>query len=233
MQRLIVKKSYIIELYSRMNSMDKFLLVSSLFSVLMVVLRAIVTGRLVFVFLPWNLFLAAVPYFISSRLVAKARRIKTRITLSFIFIAWMLFIPNSFYIITDLFHLKLREESSRWFDLTLIFSFAWNGLLFGILSFRQMERIMLRHFNIRHSFLFLLPAMWLIAFGIYIGRFMRFNSWDVLANPFELIRDVLYMAIHPYEHIYSWGMICCFGIFMSLIYVSVKRIAAVYNDEEG
>ncbi len=202
--------------------MEKLLLLSCLFSVLLVIIRAVVTGRLLFVFLPWNLFLAAVPYGISSLLARKPITRHWRTLL--LFAAWLLFIPNSFYIITDLFHLKLREESSRWFDLTLIFSFAWNGLLLGILSVRQMEKLAVTNLRIRHSFYFLFPVMWLIALGVYIGRFLRFNSWDVITNPFQLIADIGYMLVHPFSHAYTWGMIGCFAVFMTLIYLSLKGV---------
>lgn len=140
---------------------------------------------------------------------------------------WLLFLPNSFYIITDLFHLEFQEGSSRWFDLTLIFSFAWNGLLLGILSIRQIEKIFRHCFQYKNEFLFLLPVMWLNAWGIYIGRFMRFNSWDILTNPFELFADIGYMLIHPFRNIYPWSMIMVFAIFMTIIYMSVKRMAKV------
>lgn len=206
------------------SELGKLLILSSIFSVAMVIIRAIVTERLVFIFLPWNLFLAAVPYFISTAFVNRSPR-GNKLQLCLLCTAWLLFIPNSFYIITDLFHLKLREESTRWFDLTLIFSFAWNGLLLGMLSVRHMEKTISRLLKIRQPLLFLLPVMWLIAFGVHIGRFMRFNSWDVITNPFSLIQDIGYMLIHPIGHFHSWGTIGCFAVFMTLIYVTVKRIA--------
>ena len=113
------------------------------------------------------------------------------------------------------------------FDLTLIFSFAWNGLLLGILSVRQMEKLITRQFRIRHSILFIFPVMWLIAFGVYIGRFLRFNSWDVIYNPFGLINEIGYMMIHPFEHFTIWGMIGCFAAFMTIAYLSLRKMAGV------
>jgi uncharacterized membrane protein len=187
--------------------------------------RVVITGKISFIFLPWNLFLAFIPYYISARLQQKPIPKEKRVKSIVVFIAWLLFIPNSFYILTDLFHLQIKEEPLRWFDLTLIFSFAWNGLLLGILSVRQMEKIMWARFRVRNEFFFLYPLMWLIALGIYIGRYMRFNSWDVITNPFQLVEDISYMMIHPFMHFYEWGMITCFSVFMTIIYMSVKRMA--------
>ena len=211
--------------YLQRTEIEKVLIISSLFSIVLVLTRMGITGKLIFIFLPWNLFLAYVPYAISKWLGTGFRWAINRWKFAAVFIAWLLFIPNAFYILTDLFHLERMEKSSRWFDLTLILSFAWNGLLLGILSVRQMEKIFRDRFHINNDFLFLYPLMWLIALGIYIGRFMRFNSWDVITNPFDLLEDVGNMMIHPFQHIYSWAMIGCFSVLMTIMYSTVKRLA--------
>ena len=205
--------------------MDRLLILSVLFSLMLIVIRICVTGELTFIFLPWNLFLAAIPYFISTKLEKKFPLKGYPLSQSLFFVVWILFIPNSFYILTDLFHLEFRRGSSLWFDLTLILSFAWNGLLLGVLSVSQMEKMVQRHLNRNVQILFIFPVMWLIAFGIYIGRFMRFNSWDILTNPFELFENIGYMLLHPFRNIYVWAMILCFAVFMTLIYLSVKKIS--------
>jgi uncharacterized membrane protein len=137
---------------------------------------------------------------------------------------WLLFIPNSFYILTDLFHLAEHNNVPNWFDLALIMSFAWNGLLLGILSVRQMEKMMQRYISSRNELLFVYPVMWLNALGIYIGRYLRFNSWDIITNPFELTSDIVHMIGHPIHYKYAWGMVACFSVFMTLAYLSIKRI---------
>jgi uncharacterized membrane protein len=213
--------------YASRSEIEKILILSSAFSMVLVLIRVIMTGSELFLFLPWNLFLAFAPLFISTRLMSRPELVEQRWKFGLLFIAWLLLIPNSFYILTDLFHLKLRDDSNRWFDLTLIFSFAWNGLLMGILSVRQMEKIFVQCFHIRHEWFFLYPVMWLNALGIYIGRYLRFNSWDMITNPFQLLDDILYMVVHPLRNFYPWAMICCFAVFMTLLYLSVKRIAKV------
>lgn len=220
-----VANSFLNKVYNNRTEVDKLLIISAAFSLLLVSARAVVTGQPLFLFLPWNLFLAAVPYFVSTKLINKPAWINNKKVFSLLFIVWLLFIPNSFYILTDLFHLKLREGSSLWFDLLLIFSFAWNGLLLGILSVRQMEKIIFHCFHLRNYFLFLFPVMWLIAFGVYIGRYLRFNSWDMITDPFQLLGDIGYMLFNPFDHMYSWAMISCFAVFMTIIYLSIKRIA--------
>lgn len=227
MYGILQRNNFLQRFYFSKSEMDKLLIISCLFSLVMVIGRLIITGKILFLFLPWNLFLAYIPYFISAELQQRPAWIEHKGKFVLVLIVWLLFLPNSFYILTDLFHLELREESNRWFDLTLIFSFAWNGLLLGILSIRQMERILNVCFDISSEFFFLYPVMWLNALGIYIGRYMRFNSWDVITDPFQLTGEIGYMLIHPFRNLYPWCMICCFSVFMTIVYISLKQVAKV------
>src|ERR1700730_1798987 len=145
------------------TEIDRWLAVSMLFSVFLIMARIIYTGRFTFIFLVWNLFLAFVPYFMSSLLQRNQGWIKSKIKFTLVFLAWLLFIPNSFYIITDLFHLGISNVP-LWFDLALLLSFAWNGLLMGVLSVRQMEKITKAFFRRKNELLFLYPIMCLNAF---------------------------------------------------------------------
>jgi uncharacterized membrane protein len=214
------------KIYFGKSELEKMLLLSCLFSVCLTGIRVIYTGQLLFAWLIWNLFLAFVPYAITSfarqRLEWQAKNKKFFV----LFISWLLFIPNSFYIITDLFHLSTRPPVPLWFDLALILSYVWNGLLFGILSVRQMEKIFEAKFKLENEWLFVYPVMLLNAFGVYIGRYLRYNSWDVVSNPFQLFNDIIYMFVHPVRNRFDWSMILCYSVFMSLIYVTVKKIRA-------
>lgn len=201
-----------------------------LFSCLLVAARIYHTGRLTFIFMPWNLFLAYVPYFVSTMLTRLSpagshplfrpgpRKTLLRITG---LIVWLLFIPNSFYILTDLYHLADGHRNSRvpeWFDLVLILSFAWNGLFLGVLSTRQIEKLLAPNASILGRWVFLYPMMLLNALGVYIGRDLRYNSWDIIANPIALTRDILIMIAHPLQYHYAWGMIFCYSILLTIMY---------------
>ena len=214
------------------SEIDRLLILSILFSCMLAVARIIYTGRLTFVSLVWNLFLAYVPYFITRLMHNKPQWVKTKKAFVFFFLIWILFIPNSFYIITDLFHLGDQGNdyiAPQWLDLALILSFAWNGLLLGVLSVRQMEKITMKFFPPRHELFFLLPVMCLNAMGVYIGRYLRYNSWDVLTNPFALFHDMVDIILHPLTFRNDWSMIFCFSILLTLIYQTIKKISrAIY-----
>jgi uncharacterized membrane protein len=209
--------------YRLKSGIEQLLIMSSCFSVLLLLARILYSGELTFIFLPWNLFLAFVPYVISSQLQKNQKWLKQWIVCSIIVVLWVLFIPNSFYIITDLFHLRWAYAAPVWFDLLLIMSFAWNGLLLGVLSVRQMEKMVNGRGALKSDWLFLLPVMGLNAFGIYIGRFLRFNSWDVITNPFALMGDIVTIIGHPVLYKNVWGMVLCYTIFMSLVYKMIKK----------
>jgi uncharacterized membrane protein len=204
----------------RSLSVPQQLLFSALFSLLLLTARILFTGHILFSFLVWNLFLAWVPY-------ALTRRMETEHTAGkrfwFLSLVWLLFLPNSFYILTDLFHLTMDRAMPLWYDLALLLSFAWSGMLLGVRSMHAMEGLLSRRLHLRLGWLFVLPLMALNAFGIYLGRYLRFNSWDVLANPFELLQDILYLLIHPFRNRLDWTMIGCYTVLLTVIYVSVAQ----------
>jgi len=202
-----------------------WLIISSSFSIVLLLVRIITSGRLSYAFLAWNLALAYIPFLISSWLSRHEQVFKRRIKLVSMIFAWIVFMPNSFYILTDLFHLENMGYGHPWFDLTLILSFAWSGILLGILSIRQMEILLRRTKGKFISGVVICAVMWLNAFGIYIGRFLRFNSWDVLVNPFSLFGDIANMFLNPYEYRYVWTMSFCFAFFMIILYYSSKKLA--------
>ena len=220
----LYRNTYFRKIFSQRSELEKVLILSSLFSILLAFTRVLYTGQLMFLSLIWNLFLGFIPFLLSTSFFRRPDWIENKWKFALIGISWLLFIPNSFYIITDLFHLEDRFVIPLWFDLTLIFSFAWNGLLLGILSVRQMEKVWETKWG-GSELLFVYPVMLLNAFGIYIGRYLRYNSWDVVSNPFGLSEDIVYLLIHPIRNRFDWSMIFCFSIFMSLIYLTIKKLS--------
>ncbi|MBI1342953.1 MAG: DUF1361 domain-containing protein [Terrimonas sp.] len=224
MMKLLFKNVYLRKYYFKKSEIDRILILSSFFCIALVAIRVLVTREIFFLFLPWNLFLACIPYAITQWVSNHPRWIENRYRFILVFFLWLLFIPNAFYIITDLFHLGQSTEAPRWYDLAVIFSFAWNGILMGILSVRRMEKIFSIIAPFFNGLFFVLPVMWLNALGIYIGRYLRYNSWDVFSNPIRLTGDILYLIHHPLRNIKEWGMIGCFTLLMVILYESIKRM---------
>src|SRR5882724_4790737 len=166
------------------TEIDQIITLSMIFSGCMLIVRVIWTGHLTFLFLIWNMFLAYLPYLLTNWMQYQPVANWSKWKFWLIFLGWLLFIPNSYYIITALFHLGNYYILPLSFDLVFILSCAWNALLLGLLSGRQMEKILSPYLSRKPEIFFVYPIMWLNALGVYIGRFLRFNSWDILTNPF-------------------------------------------------
>lgn len=183
----------------------------TLFSVTLLTYRIIKSDGLSYIFLAWNLFLALIPWWISNYLKHKETLQLKHIPLLG---TWLLFIPNSPYILTDLFHLKPRPYLPLWFDLVLVLSFALIGMLVFLKSLKDMFAILKAHVS-SMLFTLLIPVVfWLIAFGLYLGRYLRFNSWNVVNHPFRLMRQSFDVLLEKD----TIGFTLIFGVFMWFMY---------------
>ena len=225
LQKLILKSDF-----STGLNMQQWLIISCGFSCLLLSARIVVTGYHTYLFLVWNLFLAFVPYAITQWLWTHSWVVNNKLKLAAVLLLWLLFIPNSFYILTDLFHLDEFDSAPKWFDLLLIFSFAWNGLLLGMISVRKTEMILEMVTGRSFSLFIVFVVMWLNAFGIYIGRYLRFNSWDIVTQPFSLFREMFEVIFHPMRNRMEWGMIAVYAIFMTVLYITIKKLSENFSE---
>jgi uncharacterized membrane protein len=201
-----------------------FLGFSSMICFVLSVFRVLYTDTSFFLFLNWNLFLAFIPWALSSIAIVKPKLQNRKSTILILLAAWFLFFPNAPYILTDLFHLRIKSSMPIWFDLVLILSFAWTGLVFGFLSLWNIERILER--SVRRSFIPVISSglLFLGSFGIYVGRYLRWNSWDIIRNPFGLLYDIGDRFINPADHPRTWGMTIFMGLFLNMVYWSFRII---------
>jgi len=193
--------------------------ISSLFSIFLSFIRIIFSETFFFTFLIWNLFLAWIP-FLFSLLLLKVHQNKntSKITLGIIFSIWLIFFPNAPYIITDLFHLRIIQNVPLWFDALLIFSYVWNGLLLGFVSLLNIHYFLDCYLKKIHSWIIIAVVLFLSGFGIYIGRYLRWNSWDVVSNPILLFKDVFERVVNPFAHPRTYSMTFVFFLFLLISY---------------
>ena len=183
----------------------------TLFSVSLLTYRILKSDNLSYIFLAWNLFLALIPWWLSNYLKQKESLQFKHLPLLGV---WLLFIPNSPYILTDLFHLKFRDPFPLWYDLVLVLSFALIGMIVFLKSLKDILALLKFHVS-PMLFTLLTPLVfWLIAFGLYLGRYLRFNSWNVVNHPFRLMRqsfDILFEKD-------TIGFTLIFSVFMWFMY---------------
>ena len=202
------------------NTISRLLLLPVGFTILLLLFRILYSGSLMYLFLVWNLFLAAIPFMLSSFLI-QSRKKKLH---WMIFIAWILFFPNALYIITDLVHLRERNNIPLWFDVILIFSAAINGLIMAFISLYQVELFLQLRFNNKKTNLILYSCLFISSFGIYIGRFLRWNSWDIFFNPFQFLFEIIQPFINPLQHPSTWGVTIIFFLFFGIFYFIIKKL---------
>jgi len=196
------------------------LIVMTLYCFVISITRYIFTDTKVFLFLNWNLFLAIIPWILSSTIILKG--IQNKLSLIALIMSWLLFFPNSPYILTDLFHLKARKSAPIWFDLIVILSFAWTGLIYGFTSLMDIEKLLTKYLTAKYINVIIILFLFLASFGIYLGRYLRWNSWDILRNPFGLATDVIGRFINPLSHPRTWGMTLLMGLLLNMMYFSLK-----------
>lgn len=189
------------------------------FNISLLIFRVFYSTEWRFIFLIWNLFLAVVPYLFME--MALKNQQKRWIAWS-LFGASLLFLPNSPYIITDLFHLKHQASMPLWFDTLLVFSFSITGLLLFYDVLLKMHRFLERQFSTVWAIIGIVSIIFLNAFGVYLGRFLRFNSWDIISNPFGLAHEILDRIIHPFSYPQTWGVTLGYGTMFLVGYVMVK-----------
>ena len=168
-------------------------------------------GQHAFRFLVWNLFLAWIPYVLALGLAAVHDRGGPRPVLWLLGAGWLLFLPNAPYILTDFVHLGRFGGVPLWFDAALIGTFAGTGLVLGLASLLIVHRVVEARAGRVVGWLVAVGSLLLSAVGVYLGRFPRFNSWDVLTDPDSLVSVVLHRATDPLGN----PFLLRFGVIMS------------------
>ncbi|WP_339888593.1 DUF1361 domain-containing protein [uncultured Flavobacterium sp.] len=182
------------------------------------------TTSIYLMFLIWNLFLAVIPFLLTSYL--KTRNLfENKFKNGIIVIIWLLFLPNSFYIITDFVHLSLSNSYTFWYDLLLISSYSTLGFLLGIISLQDFEKSLSSKFSSLITSILLFSISILSGFGIYLGRILRYNSWDILKNPIDLFTDLLNIFFTTK----SLGFSILFGCFIYFIFRVSKHFTITIN----
>jgi uncharacterized membrane protein len=204
--------------WSRVEAM---MFLSLSFTVLLIGVRFIYLGKMQFHFFVWNLFLAVIPV-LFSRTLHKNDKINFRVIVKLAL--WLLFLPNAPYIVTDLVHFTERPPVPRWYDLVMITSAAWNGLVLGIISLLQVEQFLLKHLSQLKVNVIIIATLFLSSFGVYLGRFLRFNSWDIITDPLDLTRFIAKQFLYPHHYTKTWVFTVLFGVLLSIVYYTIKNL---------
>lgn len=189
------------------------------FCIFLWMIRIKLTNSLFFGFLIWNLFLAYVPYVISLLIKNKMKN-SSKYKLIVLLFIWLLFWPNAPYIITDFIHLHHVKANIIWLDIFILFAFSTTGLLLAILSLFDIYKIIKQKWNLKFANYFSISATFLCGFGIYLGRFLRFNSWDIFTSPFIVLKKSILSINDPK----SWFITISFGSFLYIVFLLSRSL---------
>ena len=179
-------------------------------------LRIHLAGHNYYAFMLWNLFLAAIPLGLSLGL----RQINRLVLAVPLLAVWLLFFPNAPYVLTDLMHLNEHNAHvPKWLDLLMLLSFAFVALWFGFQSLHIVQHWFARKFSHATAWCVSVGSLGLSGFGIYLGRFDRWNSWDLLHRPVSLLSRISSYIFHPMAHSHIWGFTLGFGTLLIFAYL--------------
>ena len=193
---------------------------ASVVCVALVRFRATMTGSLHYTFLVWNLFLAWIPFSIAYiTYITSVRRRWLYVIVPASAFLWLIFFPNAPYILTDLQHLSnAGVDVPVWYDVIMLIWFSFTGLFLGMVSLFLMQEIVRREFGRWFGWGFVLAAAGLTSIGVYMGRFLRWNSWDVIGNFSGMAQFTLYYLLHPTDRSLIFaGLFSSFFLFVYLI----------------
>lgn len=204
------------------------ILTFSAVSSVLLLIRMLVSGTARLGFLQWNLFLAWLPLIFAFLFY---RRVKARKDFtwqnSLLGFLWIAFLPNSFYIITDLIHLQSSGEVGLLYDTAMITSFVLNGLFLGYISMYLIDKVLRKFIEQKVVFTLMQFVLLLCAFAIYLGRYLRWNTWDIVFNPAGLLFDVSDRIINPGTHVHTFVVTGVYFVLLSSTYLVLHRLYAV------
>lgn len=204
---------------------------SSLLGVMFFAVRVLYSDSFLHRFLMWNLFLAWIPYLCALGMALMYRRHARGWMYVVPLVVWILFFPNAAYLVTDLQNLRDLEPVPFWYDIGFFATMAWTGLLLAVASLQIVQRMVKQSFGSIVSWAVVLVVVGLNGLGIYLGRFLRWNSWNVLTHPVEIAQDALMPFLHPIAYRQSVAAIIVFSALLLVCYVSVLALQSRSSDK--
>src|SRR5215218_4936376 len=203
------------------------LLAASMLCILTVEIRTHETGDSYYRFLAWNLLLAWIPLVLAIVAYARARG-GIDVFVWLLLVPWLLFFPNAPYLLTDFIHLG-EGPAPLWYDALMLSAFAWTGLLLGFASLYLVQMILRGTFGAVVSWLGVIVALGLASLGVYVGRFIRLNSWDALLHPIR-VAEIVHEQLSAVPVRVAEALVALVA-FLLVAYLVVYSFAALELDD--
>lgn len=186
--------------------------------------RIYLTHTLGYAHMVWNVFLAWLPYLFSRWALRISRRCPGRLLPLLVpGLLWLVFLPNAPYLLTEFVHLQEIPAHAPWYDAALLVAFAWAGCFLAVRSIDVMHAIAARFVGRAAGWLFVVTTAVLAGLGVYLGRYLRWNSWDLFVEPQHIAADITARVSRPLDHPRTYGMTFFFAAFLLVCYLADTR----------
>jgi uncharacterized membrane protein len=207
------------------------LLLSSTASATLFLIRVASGGTWRYLFMLWNLILAWLPLAFAWWLVRRLKKGRWWSWQGLLLTAlWLGFLPNSFYIVSDFIHLRATGEVGLLYDVVVLSAFVFNGLVLGFISICLVHLELLKRIRARYAHSLIVLVLLLCSFAIYLGRYLRWNTWDILVNPAGILFDVSDRFINPAAYPRTFSTTASFFVLLGMMYLvgwhAVKALIA-------
>ncbi len=216
----------------RIATLPRFVAMSA-FGLALVVARVLTTHSIGYTFLAWNLFLAWVPFALAKALESLVKKNVHRAAILATGVAWLLFLPNAPYLVTDVMHLRHSQGAPLWFDAVMLMTFGWTGIVLGVESLSMVAKLVADRAGVALARVFVVLVALATGYGIYLGRFVRLNSWDVARHPGWVAREIAAPVVHPIDTMRAWNVTLVVAALFLLTYMTMRRPAEPKEDGNG
>ena len=207
---------------------------ASIVSILLAKARIAYSNTNDYSILIWNLILAWIPFIAASIAYGFSwSRKLLYLVVPVCALIWLIFFPNAPYILTDFQHLSTNANNAPlWYDVLMLVWFAWTGLFLGVVSLYLMQEIVTRTFGRAMGWAFTILVTILSGFGIFLGRFYQWNSWDLLGDPLPIVHDVWSWLRHPFANLRVYGFTLLFTLFFLFVYLAIHAFGRVMQERQ-
>ena len=204
------------------------ILFSACAAVAVFLFRSLVTGSSRFYFMVWNLVLSLLSLAAASVFVTFWTQAKSGLAWV-AFIVWLFLLPNTFYMLTDFVHVQDTGDINMLFDIVMIGFFAMNGFIHGLLSLYLVHINLLSKYSRRAVGIGMAGVLLVSSFAVDMGRYLRWNSWDVILHPKTLLFDTTNTLLSPASYHRSFLITGVFFVVTGSLYAVVWQLAKVQS----
>lgn len=186
--------------------------------------------NLTYWYLIWNLFLAWLPLFFVWILIKYLRHHSwSGWGGTILSLLWFIFLPNSFYIVSDFIHLGDIGQLNVQYDAVMFLMFALSGLMLGYVSLYMVHQLLLRRLKRSTCHALIALVLLLCSYAIYLGRDLRWNSWDAFLHPAGVIFSLSDPLINPSTHHDAFTTTLTFFVLLCTLYVAGWQSLRVFR----